>query len=77
MAKIVKSCHEYKQQLDEINIKLDGETLKYKRVAAHTSQTHAGKHFGRPGAEHTEGLLIPALESSPHLLAHLAATPEI
>lgn len=42
-----------------------------------TSQIHAGKCFWRPGEEHAVRLLISALESIPHLLAHLAATPEV
>ncbi len=42
-----------------------------------TWQIHAGKCFWRPGEEHAAGFLIPALESTPHLLAHLAATPEV
>lgn len=59
------------------DIKVHVGTLEHRREAAHTSQTHAGKRFWRPGAGHAEGPLIPALESSPHLLAHLAATPKI
>lgn len=56
---------------------LDVGTLEYRRGATHTSQIHAGIRFWRPGAEHAEGPLIPALESSPRLPAHLAATPKI
>lgn len=46
------------------------------RDATHTSQIHAGIRFWRPGAGHAEEPLKAALESSPRLLAHLAATPK-
>lgn len=62
---------------DPAGLNLDVGTLKYKREATQTSQIHAGIRFWRPGAAHAEGLLKPALESSPRLLAHLAATPKI
>lgn len=42
-----------------------------------TLQIHAEKCFWRPGGECAVGLLISALESIPHLLVHLAATPEV
>lgn len=42
-----------------------------------TSQIHAERCFWRPGGERAVGLLISALESTPHLLAHMAATPEV